>query len=367
MQSKKKSFQDFHSIIKVLKKEKRLWDLYTKKEEYNPLQLDEHGRFLYKWSNYRDVLKPSLSDYLMNQGFNIDYPDNKKFSIILTHDVDDIYIKPKHLLYSFYYFPYNKDIFAILNLWKGLIDKKRINYKTFNKIIAIEKKYGAKSTFYFLGTPFDVFGIKYSLQEFTTELEDILDGDCEIGFHTGYHSFNNLDEIFQEKKKMEQLTGKKIIGVRNHVLRFKTPDSWNILASAGFKYDTSYGYCDMVGFRNGMCHPFQPFDLNKKKAIDIMEIPLNIQDWTLRMEMRKNFQKSWDSIKNLIDITEKYKGVLTILWHSWTFALPISLGGIFGKEWTELYEKIIKYAVEKKAWITNCSDLYRFYTKSGPL
>jgi peptidoglycan/xylan/chitin deacetylase (PgdA/CDA1 family) len=296
---------------------------------------------------------------------NVEYPDNKKFSVVLTHDIDDIYIKPRHLLYSFYHFPENKDISFIFNSLMGIINKKKSNYINFNKIIDIEKKYGVTSTFYFLNSLFDIFGIKYNLQELTSEINYILDEECEIGFHTGYHTFNNLDEIVKEKEKMEKLTGKKIIGARNHVLRFKTPDSWNILANAGFKYDTSYGYSDMVGFRNGLCHPFQPYDLNREKLINILEIPLCIQDWTLRMEMRKNFQESWEYIKKLIDITEKYNGVLTVLWHNWTFALPTSIGGIFGREWTTLYEKIIKYADEKKAWITNCSNLYRFYMQNG--
>ena len=366
MSFKKKSLLDSYKIIKLLKNKNELWNLYTKREEYNPIKLDEHARFLYKWSRYKDVLKPKVSDFLIHKDFNIEYPDNKKFSVILTHDVDDIYIKLRHLLFSFYYFQENKDKTYIFKLLKGLINKKNTNYNNFNKIIAIEKKYGAKSTFYFLTSPNDIFGTKYNLQELSSEIYEIINEGCEIGFHTGYHMFNNLEGIINEKKKMERFTRKKIKGVRNHVLRFKTPDSWNILAKAGFKYDNSYGYSDMIGFRNGMCHPFHPYDLNKNKLINILEIPLNIQDWTLRMEMRKNVHESWEYIKNLIDTTEKYNGVLTILWHNWTFAFPVSIGGIFGREWTTLYEKIIRYAVQKKAWITNCSDFYKFYSQMIP-
>ena len=82
--------------------------------------------------------------------------------------------------------------------------------------------------------------------------------------------------------------GKSIIGARNHVLRFKTPDSWVMLAKAGFKYDTTFHYHDMVGFRNGMCHPFYPFDLNKNNTIEILEIPLIVSDIALRSFMKIN-------------------------------------------------------------------------------
>jgi hypothetical protein len=73
--------------------------------------------------------------------------------------------------------------------------------------------------------------------------------------------------------------------------------------------------------------------------------------------MKTNAKDSWNQIKNLIDTTERMEGVLTILWHNWTFCLPASLGGLFDKEWTKLYEKILKYCSEKDAWLTNCKEI----------
>jgi hypothetical protein len=116
----------------------------------------------------------------------------------------------------------------------------------------------------------------------------------------------------------------------------------------------------MIGFRNGMCHPFQPFNLKTNKKVNILEIPLNIQDMTFLMYLKSDAKNSWNLIKNLIDKTEQMGGVLTILWHNWTFCLPASLGGIFNKEWTKLYEKILKYCYGKNAWLTNCKEIYNY-------
>ena len=244
---------------------------------------------------------------------------------------------------------------------------KKTPYINFKEIIKIEKNYEAKSSFYFFATSSEISEIKYNLEDLEEEIFYILDEECEVGLHTEYFSFDKPDEIKKEKAKIERLIGKKIIGVRNHDLRFKTPDSWEFLANAGFEYDTSFGYHDMVGFRNGMCHPFQPYNLNKDKKIDILEIPLNIQDWTLFMHMKTGTNEGWRYIKNLIDTTEKYGGVLTILWHNWTFSLPVSYGGIFRKEWTKLYEKILKYCHKKNAWITNGKEICDWYKQNGIL
>ena len=51
-----------------------------------------------------------------------------------------------------------------------------------------------------------------------------------------------------------------MIGYRNHYLRFKLPETWKYLADAGFEYDTTLGYSNALGYRNGMCHPFRPYD-----------------------------------------------------------------------------------------------------------
>lgn len=336
------------------------WDLFTKNEEYNNNKYDEHKRFRFSDSKHRDVLNPLVSKYLKEKGYSIEYPDNKKFVVALTHDVDDIYVKNKHIFWSLFNLPKNRDFYVTYRILLGKINKRKTPYLNFKKIIELEKKYDASSSFYFFANSKDIFGIKYDLQDLQNEISYILDENCEIGLHTGYYSYDSTEEIKKEKMKMEKIIGQKIIGSRNHVLRFKTPDSWEVLSNVGLLYDTSFGYHDMIGFRNGMCHPFQPFNLNTNKKINILEIPLNIQDMTFLMYLKTNAKNSWNLIKNLIDTTEQMGGVLTILWHNWTFCLPASLGGIFNKEWTKLYEKILKYCSEKDAWLTNCKEIYNY-------
>lgn len=358
----------FEQIYEELRKDKKIWDFFTKNEEYNPTKLDKHGRFSNKDSRYKkNVLNPLVSEFLIRKGFHSEYPNDKKFAVLLSHDVDDLYVQLKHLLFSFYYFPRNRNVRDIYNLIKGLYNKKKSPYLNLKKIVEIEKQYDATSSFYFLTSEKDIFGTKYKLEEEKEYLEYILDNGSEIGYHTGYYVYDNLGKIKKEKEKMEKIIGERVVGVRNHVMRFKIPDSWEILAKAGFEYDSTYGYYDSIGFRNGMCHPFLPFNLNTDKKINILEIPINIQDWTLFMFMKFDVKDSWTYIKDLIDKTEKIGGVLTILWHNWSFSYPTSIGAIFKKEWAELYEKILNYASQKNAWLTSCKELNDYQKKNGIL
>ena len=340
------------NLYSELKKNPEMWDIFTQKEEYNRKKLDRYDRLSHRVSSQNNILTPTVSDYLTKKGYHFNYEDGKKFAIFLSHDIDDINISVKQIFRSFIPTPIHRDHFGSIKFISSYLRKER-PYINFKKIIEIEKKYDATSTFFFLATRDDIFGKKYQLEEIEDEISYILDNKYEIGLHTGFYSFNDLQKIKIEKEKLEKISGKRAAGVRNHVFRFKIPRTWKLLSKAGFQYDSSFGYYDMIGFRNGMCHPFHPYNVSEDKKIDILEIPACIVDIVMFSYMKINAHEAWKYIKNLIDTVEKLGGVLSIIWHNWTFCYPVSYAGLLGKEWTKLYEKILEYGFKKNAWLTN--------------
>ena len=362
MASHSNSKPNWNYIHNELKKDKDIWNLFLKKEEYRISESIKNDILSYKLTKQKNVLIPIVSEYLIKKGFNFEYEDGKKFAVFLSHDVDDINITGKQLFRSIIPYPFHRDYFGTKKFIFSYLKKEK-PYINFKKIINLEEKYNAISTFFFLATQQDIFGKKYHIDEIQDEILDIIDNNCEIGLHTGFYSFDDLEKIKKEKKKLEKITKKRVIGVRNHILRFKIPRTWEILNQAGFFYDSSYGYYDMIGFRNGMCHPFFPYDLNQNKKIDILEIPVCVADITMFSYMKIGVKEAWILLKKLIDNIEKLNGVLTILWHNWTFSYPVSYAGLFDSEWTKLYEKILKYCCEKKAWITNGVNIAKYVSE----
>ena len=333
-----------------IKQNNRLWDLFTKKEEYENTG-DKHGRFSYKQSSHTDCLYPEVSQFLYDKNLIAEYPENKKFAVCLTHDVDDIYpTTPQYLMSSVNELrklnPYKIRNPFILN------SSKRRDYplNNFKSIIELEEKYQAKSAFYFLSDKVDFKRPRYEIEEYENEVCYIIDQGWEVGLHGSYFFFNDVANIKQQKEKIERIIHKKISGFRYHYLRFKIPDTWVALSQAGFRYDTTFGYHDMIGFRNGMCYPFHPFDLNQDKFINIIEIPLIIMDEAL-FRLAHSFDKAWRFTKELIDITEKFNGVLTVNWHNNAFTLS------YNEERKRLYEKILEYSYSKNALLTNPEKL----------
>jgi peptidoglycan/xylan/chitin deacetylase (PgdA/CDA1 family) len=285
-------------------------------------------------SKNANILKTKVSEFLIKNGLQVEYPDGSKFAVCLTHDIDVVNFSR---------------ISTLKNVLKFLILKnKKLNLMwDFEDFMKLEDKYDAKSSFFFLTVNKEDMDFNFGVEDLEYEIGNIADKGWEVGLHGGHEAYNNLDVINKNKKQLEKVLGKEVIGYRNHYLRFKVPDTWELLSKSGFKYDTTYGYADCVGFRNGTCHPFKPFNLNTNEEIDILEIPLTIMDRTLFDYMKLDMKGRWDITKLLIDTVEKNNGVITILWHN-TFMIDENL---------RFYEKILKYCHEKRAWMTSGEEI----------
>ncbi len=339
-------------MIELLKSNKRLWDLFTRREEYNAPFLDEYRRFPYYCSKHRNVLIPEVSQFLINNGLKVEYPDNKRFAVCMTHDYDIIRNTNLTISYeaakSLRRLQFRKSLTVLLSK----VNKKLDPISDFTRIMDLEERYGAKSSFYFLALDKGNLDFSYKIGEIKEELRDITNRGWEVGLHVGPEAYKDINKLKKEKEELESVVGKTIIGCRNHLLTFQVPTTWELLKEAGFKYDATFGYTDCVGFRNGMCHPFKPFNLNTDEYIDIMEIPLTVMDKTLNTHMRLDLTSTWDIIKKLIDTVENCQGVITILWHGDMFVTD-GMG--------EMYERMLQYCHEKNAWITSAENIYRHF------
>ena len=100
----------------------------------------------------------------------------------------------------------------------------------------------------------------------------------EIGLHPSWYSFDDADELKRQKEILEKALGHEIVSIRQHYLHYDIRITPAVHAEAGFKYDSTLGFNDNVGFRFGTCYPYHLYDLNAEKELPIMEIPLVIHD-----------------------------------------------------------------------------------------
>jgi len=336
-------------------KKKQLWNLFIGKDEYDPLITDRFDRiFSYSVTN-KNLFEPVVSKYIYNQGFSPVYPENKQFAVALTHDIDILFENNtfkksfNNLVKSF---SKNKELFK--NSLNSLFRKQVWKEYNTKRIREIDEKYNAKSTFFFFSTDKEYKEFNYNVPDVKYLLDDLTQNGNEVGLHGSYMSYKDKQKMYSEKKRLNSVLNKNVIGFRNHNLNFNIRCSYSNLINSGFKYDATYGFPDVVGFRNGMCYPFQPYDLNNEKYYDIIEFPLHIMDLTLfNYYMRLDFEKAFVVFKIIVGEVEKYNGVLNFLWHN---------NNMTGNQ-LEFYESCLGYLKDKNAWITSCENIYNHYTE----
>jgi len=291
------------------------------------------------------------------------WPENKMFGVCLTHDVDEL-----KKTYQWITRPWNharkRNFSGLYQQFLSLSKKIRGHepYWTFESLVKMEGELGVTSSLYFLNETSAVnildkktwhhFGRRYNWNDRDiAELIKKLHSDgWEVGLHGSYYSYNDPEKINREKTALERIIQDHVAGGRQHNLNLAIPETWKYQEDAGLTYDTTLGYNDCIGFRWGTCLPFRPYYQKEKRMLDILEIPLIIEDLPFfRLPDRKS------EFLRVAQEVERHHGVLTLLWHH------SALNEHEYPGWGETYRKIIEYCRKKNAWITSAKEIGRWW------
>ena len=293
-------------------------------------------------------------------------PAGYEFMACLTHDVDFTGIREHKFDSTMWGFVYRALVGSLVGALKGRASwsKCRSNWQAafslplvfsgliddfwleFDRYMEIEK--GLGSTFFFI--PFKNCpgtrdsrpapkrrAAKYDLSKIAKQVRDLVQNGCEVGLH-GIDAWRDSAKSRLERSRICEITGQSEIGIRMHWLYFDEA-SPKALEEAGFRYDSTFGYNDAVGFRGGTT---QVFCIGPAKSL--LELPLNVQDSALFYPDRMNLSESeaMQSCKNLIRQMANFGGVLTINWHTRSLS-PERL-------WGDFYQRLLEEIQKNQVW-----------------
>src|SRR4029077_4202497 len=116
--------------------------------------------------------------------------------------------------------------------------------------------------------------VRYDLSQLQTSVSGIVARRGEIGVH-GIDAWRDIAEARKEREQIQALTHVPEVGVRMHWLFFDS-ESAGKLDEAGFSYDSTVGYNEIIGYRAGTTQACRPFE---KKCMH--ELPLHVMDTAL--------------------------------------------------------------------------------------
>ena len=253
------------------------------------------------------------------------HPTKKKTTYRLTHDVDNPIKLP-----SFY-----KLIKASGRLL--LIERKGLKaqwqlFNTYRKI----KQGAAKDpydTFDWLFRNESIEKVVYFMAGGITKFDNFFQIDSpvarrilqqakekgyKIGIHPSYEAYANEELYQKEKKKLEEVSGEKIVLARQHYLRFQFPKTADIIDNQGIIEDSTLGYRDMIGFRCGTGFGYRLYNFRKEAAYDFLETPLIIMEWSLIEQDKYDFKKIEKHLNTFLE-KNQYLTKVTFLFHNSIF------------------------------------------------
>lgn len=315
---------------------------------------DRHGRF-FASSSCLDPLDPPLERLRRELGLAAPQYGGAKFAVALTHDVDvpwrwtRIGIRGAaarlkgHALAG--------RVSPALHEARGLarVPLHRIrgsdpNWR-FSEIAAEERAHGSRSTFFVMaGHGHRADGAApESYERLRPRLVETLVGvGAEVGLHGSYLAAEDLDRLARERALLAQLDG-PLVGHRYHYLRVDPHRNLVPLEGLGFRYDTSLGFPDALGFRGGIAHPFRVWDITRDRPSDLIEVPLAVMDATLAEERYEGLsaEAARPRVLALLDWAAEHGGGFSILWHPERFDAPSARG------WDRLYFDVMEAVRER--------------------
>ena len=306
-------------------------------------------------------------------------PPGYDFISCLTHDVDFFRIRDHKFDHTMWGFLYRSTIGSLLEFLRRRISCKSLyrNWKAaislpfvylgltqdfwlpFERYLEIEKDLPA--TFFLI--PFKhrmgdklnrsfyrKRATRYDITDMPEWIKILSEHGKEIAVH-GIDAWHSFEKGSEELSRVAEICGDTELGVRIHWLCFDR-SSFQALEKAGFRYDSTFGYNDAIGYRAGTTQVFRPIGINH-----LLELPLMIQDTAMfyPREMGLSKRRAWRLCKMLLKNSKRNGGVLTVLWHERSLA-PERL-------WGDFYLRLLYELKGSRSWFGTAGQVIHWFQK----
>jgi peptidoglycan/xylan/chitin deacetylase (PgdA/CDA1 family) len=325
---------------------------------------DEHGRFPARASSL-DPLDPPLERLRRRLGVEPPRWRGARFAVALTHDVDSPWkwtrIGIRGAAARLKAYARRADVSGAWHETRSLatmplhkLRRTDPNWR-FEAIVAGERERDANSTFFVLAAHRDRHdgAAPETYARLRPRLvETLRAAGTEVGLHGSYRAADDRSLLADEKEALERLAG-PVTGQRFHYLRVDPHGNLRAVARLGFRYDTSLGFADALGFRAGIAQPFRPWDVAADRPLDLVEIPLAAMDATLAEEryLGLSARVAEPRLLALLDWAAKHGGGFALLWHPDRYDPGTAAG------WDRLYFRLLDEVRERGGVCLSAGEL----------
>jgi peptidoglycan/xylan/chitin deacetylase (PgdA/CDA1 family) len=202
------------------------------------------------------------------------------------------------------------------------------------------KQHDFRSTFFVIARSHHRRDANYRLEQIIYRLREVLNHGGALALHGSYKSVVEANDLCSEVLALEREINVRPMGSRQHWLRFDNHEKlFRNIAKSGLLYDSTLGFSDAVGFRNGAGFAFPPYDFSREEPYPFLEIPLVVMDTALNSISKSSPQRAMELAETVLDESRRWGwGGIAILWHNplEPLGVPTFINDVF---WTQLKKK----------------------------
>ena len=322
-----------------------------------------------------------LRSWILGAGISIveipSAPAGNGFAVCLTHDIDFVGIRNHKFDHSMWGFLYRSTVGAAVNvcrrrisvvrllaIWRAALSLPLVYlgwmkdfWEPFSWYLRVED--GLPATYFMIpvkrrsgehvtGPGASRRAAAYDVNDVRDSVATLLGAGCEVGVH-GIDAWHSVEKGRVERAKVEAVTRESQTGVRMHWLLHR-PETPSVLDEAGYVYDSTSGYNETVGYRNGTTQVFRPLGVKT-----LLELPLHIQDGALFYPKRLDLSEAEAERRcvEMIDIARQFGGVLTVLWHDRSHGPE--------RFWGDFYVKLVHELTTCDAWFGTAAQVVGWF------
>lgn len=318
--------------------------LLSRYEEYLPYEKDMYGRYAHENSiAFKEgflnlpLINTWLKDFTLRlkEKYSMFNTQFSIFNFVPTYDID--------IAYSCKYKGWLRTIGGLIKSpsaerLKVLSGLQKDPFDAYDWLDELHQKKNLKPVYFFLAAQKNAVYDKNILphQPAFHHLVKQHTDKYETGIHPSWQSGDNFLLLKQEKKILEQISGKHIAKSRQHYIRFHLPSGYRRLLEAGITDDYSMGYGSINGFRASVASSFYWYDLEKDEQTQLRIHPFCFMDANSFYEQHFSAEQAYDEAIQYLKICKEVNGTLITIWHNNFLGTAKQFAG-----WRECYEQFI--------------------------
>ena len=246
-------------------------------------------------------------------------------AVVCSHDIDYYYTHKaaamkrlgKNLLISIASYRSPSFFLSNLEMATGLLRGKATGDYVPRMVEAIESL-GFQSTIFAVAGGIHRRDPNYRVDQIGEHLRDAAGRGFGVGVHASYDSLTRPGTVKSEKAALGKILQQQPMGTRQHWLRFgEHKKLYREISEAGFTYDSSLGFSETCGFRNGASFAFPPYDFEKERPCSFLEIPLVVMDGSLLQASRAKKKAPQTLVDQILGESRRLGwGGVSVLWHN---------------------------------------------------